>query len=173
MNIKSKLFYIICKYMTNTRLTMSGELSVLTVDIRRSILNFDDLYIGICDAISEIKSHYKEIEVLVRKDTHQITVKFYSYKSIIHPDDYLDNLCASLSPLISKITNWDDIKCVLNIKGSITSWQAVCEFIIANNGINVDFRVISEERTSYLSNKTGVLFAFILSKIRGVLFGLT
>lgn len=173
MNIKSKFFYVIYKYLTNSKITMSGELSVLTVDIRRSILNFNDLYVDICNAVNEIELHHKELEVSVRKDTHQITVKFYSYKSIIYPDNYLDNLCASLRPLISKIICTEDVKCVLNIKGTITSWQLVSEFILANIGSVVNFRVISEERTGYLSNKIGFLLAFILSKVRVKLIGLT
>lgn len=147
----------IIKLINNVRCNLSGEINILTKDIKKSILIDDDMYAKASICAIKLRQKYTYIKIDVVRELHEITIKLFSYNKQIISEDILNELQTDLEILIDAICETDGINVKLNISGNIKTWYKVDKFIFLNNNHDICHKIIESSPLNDVSIMIGKL----------------
>lgn len=143
------------KIVNNSRLTISGEINIMTDDIKEAILLKDELYGKVCIYADSLSKVLPFIEVETVKELHEITIKLFSKDKSFNDDKFLDNLQQQLEILLENIYKNNGLSVKVNIFGEIKTWEKVDKFRVVNDKKDVYSKIIETVLQNKLSRTIG------------------
>lgn len=165
MNLKSQFRYLYTKYIKNCRVTLSGEINILTRDLKESILLDEELYNDVLAAGKDAEFKIKYIRFETVKELHQISIKMFSFKALCDEENLFENLKFQLENLLNKVTR-DELVIRVNLSGLKYNWCLSEKFMIIYSNNEILYRVSETHTAPFTSCAIGRICNLLLSEIR-------
>jgi len=147
-NIKLKL--------KNEKISLSGEINILAIDMKKAISLDDDLYSMLNDQKIIFEEKFPFLTFSTSRELHEINMKIVSVNSIFCDDNFLEIFADNISLFLNKIHNPNELKIRINIFGNIENWYEKKSFIMVNEIAKLHFKISDKIKNSFLSNKIGL-----------------
>jgi hypothetical protein len=141
--------------LQNSKITISGELNILTNDILQSIIMDDDLYDRATSYAQELRNKYPYMKIEVIKELHEITVKIFALNKLFNYQNFLDDLKGNLSKLVTSLLETDGINVKLNVNGNIRNWDKIEKFMLVNNKDVISYKITETIQLNEISKNVG------------------
>lgn len=166
MNIKEYIKSSIHKFIFNSKITLSGEINILTTDIKNSIIMDDDLFAKIISYAQELRILYPFIKIDVVKELHEISIKLFTLNRLFLNINYLVGLEQNLGKLLTNILETDGIAVKINFNGQIKTWDRIDKFMLVNNKGIISYKITESIQQNELSKTVGKLVDNIMDKFQ-------
>jgi hypothetical protein len=138
----------ISSLLRNNRLNLSGEINVLSIDIKKAIMIDEDIYGNLIKNAESLKRKFKFINISTEKELHELNIKLIAIDKLFLDDGFLEDLVKSINELVTDVSKTNGLKIRINFFGDIKTWYRTEKYIIVNNNMDVYFKII-EVREHY------------------------
>lgn len=164
MNVKEVLESQRLRIINSRRITLSGEINIMTSNIQESIIVNDDLFLKLNSYANSIKALYPYLKIETVRELHEITIKFFVYNKIFSDEKFLDNFQESLRNLLRNINRLNGLNVKLNICGEISTLSKMDKFRFINSGDEVYYKIIDTIFKNEFSRTVGKFIEKTFSK---------
>ena len=164
MNIRKYLKTYLLRMIYNCRITVSGEINILTTDIKSSIIMNDDLFDKVTSYSNDLRILYPYVNIEVVKELHEITIKLFALNRLFTNDKYFENLQLNLSKLVKNVADTDGLNVKVNVNGNIRTWDKTEKFMLVNNKEVISYKITETIEMNKISKTIGLLINNIVCK---------
>lgn len=161
MNIKGFLEKQRLKIMNNRKITLSGEINILTSNIREVIITNDDLFMEINSYANILNTLYPYLKIESIRELHEITIKLFAYNENFSDENFFDGFQENLKNLLYSINKLSELNVKLNVYGEISTLSKIDKFRFINNRGEVYYKITDV----ILKNELSKTFEKLIEKI--------
>ena len=164
MNIYKVINENIASLLCNNRLNLSGEINVLSIDIKKAIMIDEDIYGNLIKNAESLKSQFKFINISTEKELHELNIKLIAIDKLFLDDGFLEDLVKSINELVTDVSKTNGLKIRINFFGDIRTWYRTEKYIIVNNNTDVYFKIIEAKENNFIYSVIGKFVDKVLLK---------
>lgn len=164
MNVKEVLEKQRLRIINTRKITLSGEINILTTNIQEFIIMNDDLLSKINSYSNSFNELYPYLKIEVVRELHEITIKFFAYNKIFSEEKFVDGFQENLKNLLCNINRFSGLNVKLNVYGEISTLSKMDKFRVINNGGEVYYKITDTIFKNELSRTAGKLIEKMFSR---------
>ena len=154
----------IASLLRNNRLNLSGEINVLSIDIKKAIMIDEDIYGNLIKNAESLKRKFKFINIFTEKELHELNIKLIAIDKLFLDDGFLEDLVKSINELVTDVSKTNGLKIRINFFGDIKTWYRTEKYIIVNNNTDVYFKIVESKENNFIYSIIGKFVDKVLLK---------
>jgi hypothetical protein len=154
----------ISSLLRNNRLNLSGEINVLSIDIKKAIMIDEDIYGNLIKNAESLKRKFKFINISTEKELHELNIKLIAIDKLFLDDGFLEDLVKSINELVTDVSKTNGLKIRINFFGDIKTWYRTEKYIIVNNNTDVYFKIVESKENNFIYSIIGKFVDKVLLK---------
>lgn len=155
------------KVAENSRITLSGEVNILTTDIANSILLDDELYLKTLTSAQNLRKLYPYIKIDVVKELHELTIKFFAFNRVFIEPHFMEILRVNLNELVVNIHETPGLNIKVNLNGQIKTWATIIKFMVIDNKNEIQYKITETLPSNGISKAMGRVVESTFGRLRG------
>jgi len=154
----------IASLLRNNRLNLSGEINVLSIDIKKAIMIDEDIYGNLIKNAESLKRQFKFINIFTEKELHELNIKLIAIDKLFLDDGFLEDLVKSINELVTDVSKTNGLKIRINFFGDIKTWYRTEKYIIVNNNTDVYIKIVESKENNFIYSIIGKFVDKVLLK---------